>query len=495
MKVNREYIDRIMDSESIFDVAASCYEILEEEITNPILFVSRYLDEDNESILKNPNHEILRNFSDRISIELENYSEFNFVRKKAYIIKLIQNLELESFLQERENQLSVIFTLLSIIDSLVPFWDRANIAERGHLNKGKDSATIFVYLASEEYLHEAIIRKIGRERKSEGDFGETLSHLLFLKKEMLPKGAEAPEVCILSRGDLSKPYCCKAAIITGLTGAHFETVSTVGSTKVIKYIKKEQEKTAQEICRKMYDAIRQGAEFILLPEFCVSEEILGYIKSRLSEWMMDESLNAQLIAVFPGSTWIDSDDNVQFLLDAWGREIGRYYKNAPYRKKSKDGKRYEFCEGLMHPGHYTNLLWVKEIGYVLPATCRDVIDGRYTNYLVQSFRPTFLMVPAWSSSGSSFKQPLEKYAAEFFTNSVLCNGCGALKGSASIVGGATVLGKRKTVADGSFEAVKKPDVQTGECVEGCSRYCGYMLEMDFSPQNTTFENRIRQWKL
>ncbi len=495
MKVDSKYIEKIAESESVFDMAAICYEILEKEITNPILFISQYLDEDSEAEINNPNFMILREFSDNISKALEKYSELDFTEKKEYIVELMEKLQLVVFLQNKENQLSVIFTLLSTIDCLVASWNITDIAEGGHLNKGKSSASYLVYMASNECLHEEVIWKIDRERECKGDIEETLNGLLFLKRDMLPPNAQTPEICFLYRKPVEIPWRLRVAVITGLEGTHFKIVSTVGSTKVIRYVEEEQEQVARKICCKMYDAIQQGAEFILLPEFCVSEKILEYIKRKLSEWIKDEQLNSHLIAVFPGSTWIDSEDNVQFLLDAGGRTIGRYYKNTPYRKKRNGGTGYQSCEGLAHPGYRTSLLWIKDIGYILPATCRDVIDGTFTKYLVQRFQPTFLMVPAWSSSGSSFEQPLERFAAEFFTNAVLCNGCGALKGNASIVGGASVLGKKKTVASGKFEAVKKPDVQTGLCVKGCNKLCSYMLELEFSPQNISFEERVRKWEI
>ena len=181
MKIDMKYIRQIAKSETIFDMAAICYGILEKEIANPILFISQYLDEDGAAEFNNPNSKKLREFSDSVGIKLEEYSEFEFDQNSKYIVELLQKLELQNFMEKKKNQLSVLFTLLSTIDSLVPFWRKQNIVESGPLNRGNSQKTHLVYLASNRNLHEEMIQKIGRERKSSGGIGETLKYLIFLK--------------------------------------------------------------------------------------------------------------------------------------------------------------------------------------------------------------------------------------------------------------------------------------------------------------------------
>lgn len=500
MKVSEKYIEQIACSETIFDMAAVCYKILEEEISNPVLFISQYIDEgieDSESlgcVKRNTNNILLRDFADKLSVLLEEYSQCDFLQRKQQILEWIREVKLEVFLADIENQLSVVFTLLSVIDSLVPHWDRRRMAGQSALNIGKSRESYLVYMAASENIHDEMMRKIGRERKSEGDFGETLNNLLFIKREVIPEKGKIPEVCMLSRTNRSKKYCVKVAVITGVTGEHFKAVKSVGSTKIIEYKEGMQKKVSHCLWNKMKTAIRQGAEFIVFPEFCVSEEILTYIMRELAAWKKTRE-TSDLVAVFLGTTWIRGNDNVLYILDAWGRRIGIHYKNTLYRKKNKEGKGYEIAEGIANPGYCTSLLWIDEIGYVLPAICRDVIDSEYTRCLVKKFKPAFLMVPAWSGSGSSFIQPLEEYAADYYINSVLCNGCGALKGNADIVGGSAIPGKRGTVPRGNFKAIKKPVGQKGSCIENCGEYCGYMLEMDFTPENISPAKRVHRKKL
>lgn len=45
MKVGQTYIKKIAAAESVFDMAVICYKMLEDEIANPIVFISQYIDE------------------------------------------------------------------------------------------------------------------------------------------------------------------------------------------------------------------------------------------------------------------------------------------------------------------------------------------------------------------------------------------------------------------------------------------------------------------
>ena len=489
MNVDCTYIQQISEAETVFDMAAVCYKILEEEIINPVGFISRYIDESETRSQENPNCRALVSFSDFISERLEKYSELDFPKHKGEIVCRMRETTLAAFQEDKENQLTVVFMLLSTIDSLVPFWEEAIKSERVSLNKGKSRDTYLVYLSCRRCIHKELVQEIGRERKSVGDFGETLDNLLFLKRQDLPKGARAPEVSFLFR-KAGETVHAKIAIIPGIQGTHFKIEKIGGSTEVIRYINELQIKSAERIWSKMQTAIQCGTEFIILPEFCVSEEILIYLKKKLSEHMQQDKGTSKLIAVFPGSTWIQPDDNVQFILDAWGREIGRYYKNTPFRKKKRGKKGYERCEGLTHPGHETSLLRVEGIGHILPATCRDVIDGKYTEYLIRKFLPAFLFVPAWSSSGSSFERPLKELAADYFTSSVLCNSCGALCKKTSVMGGAAVPCKNRTVAAGHFRKVQKTELMAEKCRKDCGEFCSYILDINFGQEVASSAKRI-----
>lgn len=382
---------------------------------------------------------------------------------------------------------------------MVPFWNVWRIAEKTSLNIGKSRKVCFVYLAAEKVLHSELISEIGRKCKKNGDLGDEFQNLLFLRRNKLPKGGQAPEVYALPYKKQPGKHCLKVAVILGVSGCHLKKEISAGSSVVIQYIKDKQISVAEALAQKMLEAIQQGVEFVVFPEYCVSLEILNYLKQQLAKRDVDVNRECPLIAVFPGSTSIASDeneyDNVQFLLDADGREIGTYYKHSPYRKEKRHGRGYQECERLAHPGYRTSLIYVEGIGYVLPAICRDAIDGEYTKYLVSKFHPTLLMIPAWSTSGRSFERPLKEFASNFFANSIVCNGCGILSSSAKIMGGAAVLDKHDTVACGLFRPIKKPSGKVKKCTKKCEKFCTYLMELDFNPAHIGSKKRILVKKL
>lgn len=486
--VEDRYLTKLKKAETVFDMAAICYDILTQELNNPAGFISEYIDEGvvEENVKSNPNIPLLTEFAYDVAELLENYPKSTFQEKKQKIIDKMQRIELVAFGQKKENILSAVFTLLSAIDSVIPMWNLIQWGDRQPLNKG-DSLRKYIVYPTGECIHEELIQKIGRERKTVPGIDENLNNLIILDRKRLPKKAELPKLNYLERKSEDEKVI-KIAIIAGIDGQHFTTKRTIGSREQIVYKEEMQEQTGELICQKMHRAIENGAEFIVLPEFCTGNEILNMIKAKLGDWKRDESLQSKLIAVFPGSTWTDENDNVQFLLDAGGRNIGQYYKTVPFRKRKrgKENKGYEITEALEHPGCRSTFLYVNGVGYVLPATCRDVIDGVYTDYYVEKFTPTVLLIPAWSASGGSFEKPLKRYAADYFTNSVFCNGCGALKKQSTIIGGATVIGKKKTAASGAYESIKKPT----ECTQPCNKMCSYVLEIKLSPYNIGMEKRI-----
>lgn len=333
--VEDRYLTKLKKAETVFDMAAICYDILTQELDNPVGFISKYVDEyiDEKKVESNPNIALLTEFADDVADSLEEYPKSAFQEKKQGIIDKMQRMELETFGQKSENILSVVFTLLSAIDSVIPRWNLIQWGDRQPLNKG-DSLGKYIVYPTGECIHEELIQKIGRERKTTPGIDENLNNLIILDRKKLPRKAELPKLSYLERKSEDEKGI-KIAIIAGIDGQHFTTKRTVGSREQIAYKEEIQEQTGELICQKMYRAIENGAEFIVLPEFCTSNEILSMIKIKLGEWKKDKDLESKLIAVFPGSTWTDENDNVQFLLDAGGRIIGQYYKSVPFRKRKK----------------------------------------------------------------------------------------------------------------------------------------------------------------
>lgn len=87
----------------------------------------------------------------------------------------------------------------------------------------------------------------------------------------------------------------------------------------------------------------------------------------------------------------------------------------------------EKFENLSNAPRSCVLIDIEGVGRVLPAVCRDIIEGDYTRNLAEMFMPSMLLIPAWSTSVSSFTTPLKQLADSLHITSLLCNCCNAVK--------------------------------------------------------------------
>jgi len=113
----------------------------------------------------------------------------------------------------------------------------------------------------------------------------------------------------------------------------------------------------------------------------------------------------------------------------------------------------------------------------LPAICRDVIDGVYTEKLIKTLLPVFIMIAAWSSSVASFEVRQREYACKYFTSTVLCNACGAVDAKKDKIGNGSIVVKKDTIADCNIRSIQRYSCEGGCCKEGV---CLYIMEYTFS---------------
>lgn len=180
--------------------------------------------------------------------------------------------------------------------------------------------------------------------------------------------------------------------------------------------------------------------------------------------------------VFAGTTWTEDGNNVMRILDAWGEEIGEYYKYSSFTKPKKDKHGFEICEALRNPGKRCDIMAIEHIGLFLPAICRDVIDGEYTEHLAHRFFPVFTIIAAWSPSLAQFVERQKELANKYFVSSVLANACSSIRKKALKIGNGGIVSKKGTIA-GMF----KKDIKREGCTVNCNAgKCFYILDYDFS---------------
>jgi len=273
----------------------------------------------------------------------------------------------------------------------------------------------------------------------------------------------------------------------------------------VEYSGEEEQAHKQKLLDLLKSAVEQGANIILFPEFIMSPAMEDALQNHLRS--MDDASQKQLLAVFAGTGYHwdgKTGNNILQIFDGGGVRIGCCYKRSSFLKrqaetfhgaalsagkdKAPDGyapRRYlECCEMLSDPGKECRLLDIDGIGRVMPAICRDVVDGGDTAVLAEQFLPSLLAVPAWSPSVHAFQTRFTGLAETIHTASLLCNCCNAVKDRKTSDSGETVTGlfcmPKKT--DGYMQAESLLIRRPAGCAETCGDRggCVVMLEVDFS---------------
>lgn len=208
----------------------------------------------------------------------------------------------------------------------------------------------------------------------------------------------------------------------------------------------EKEWFADQVVELLDRAIKNLSNIVVFPEFIMSPSILKTIAKKLESLYYREPEETSLWAVFAGSTYdydkkAETGNNILHILDNRGEEIAKYYKYHPFHKddmseiteskdseaKKKDYIGVESIEILSDRGKEVCLIDVPKIGRILPGICKDAIESDYTISLSKIFHPSMQLIPAWSTSVSSFDYELVTLANKDHVTSIVCNCCNAVK--------------------------------------------------------------------
>lgn len=490
MKLQSIFLRRITRTETVYDLVMECYRILDENITNMTGFISGYADMGEEACRSNPNRILLKQFAEDMMTLFAEYSFAGYETRKKEISRAIRALKLSDYGEEELNWLTVPFTLLTALDAVAANWHPESICRTmGPLNGRQQEYLVYFNLGRTvcgDYLE-----TFGKKRRLESGLKDILRTFNVVERRNLAKNSAAPRKIYCpdsgqygAQSNAVRKYDVRIALLPEVPEGICRPVRTQGSRYVMKYVEERQQESADYILTEMENAIRAGAEFIVLPEYAVSDFTLRQIKQKLEEWYLNDTFpDGRLKVVFAGSTWTEEDDNIQFVLDGQGKVMGKYYKFSPFTKtvRRPGGDVYEIVEGLRHPGGECCAIAVEGTGTFLPAICRDVIDGKYTERLVRELLPAFVVTVAWSASSSSFVGDLKGYARSYFTSSVFCNARAAMDSRARIEFGVSIPIKESTNVTGYFEPCERQR-------EDIAR--SYMISLDFTPQLRGDRKRI-----
>lgn len=471
----------LTEADNIYDLIGNCFGGLCEHINNQQEFTSKYLDQK-----LNPNIGILNEFSETIMELMEDYSASKYASVSQQILQLVQNIDLQSYLDPKKNQLTILYCILAAIDSVAGNWENKWMASTlGPLDK-QNKTNYRVYYNLKRTIHEDYVAGIGRNRAVSSDFSEQFENFRFIHESSWKEHINVPQVKYLQPSKAwteknGNAHRLKIAVIPFSVHQNFAFKFVGESSFIVDYANFNQAYAAEKISQAVASAIHVGSNIIVLPEFVVSPEVYRSVQQqiRISRRNMK---GMDLMLVFAGTTWTEEGNNVMQILDAWGEEIGEYYKYSPYTKPKKGRHGFERYEALRTPGKRCDIMAIEHIGLFLPAICRDMIDGEYTEKLARYFLPAFTIIAAWSPSLAQFAERQKELANKYFVSSVLANACSSIRKTALNIGNGGIVSKRKTIA-----GICKKDIQRDGCTANCSTGgCFYLLDYDFS-----FEDKVK----
>lgn len=476
----------LSEADNIYDLIVNCFGALCDNISNHQAFISIYLGEtdckqDNETdcIPCNPNINQLNEFSDRLMIEMTEYKIWNYSEIQKKIFKAIEELELQTYMDEKQNQLTIIYCILASIDSVAVNWQKKWISRNlGPLDK-QHKTSYRVYFNLGKTLHEEYIDNVHRNRVLSSSFFEEFQSFRFINETKWEK-TTIPVVKYFTlphelKDIFKKIRRIKIAVIPISCKKNFEFVPTAGSGQKVDYSQHNQKQLGQRVCSMIEAAVQAGSNIIVFPEYTISPDIYAEIKNQLKK------CHGELFFVFAGTTWSKDNNNVMHILNPWGELIGEYYKYTPFTKRKKGKYGYTIWEALNSPGKICDIIAMENIGIFLPSICRDIIDDDYTSVLSRALLPLFVIISAYSKSVASFEPRQTELANKYFVSTVLGNACNAVKKSSVKIGNGSIIHKTNTIAGVKIEGIERNQCNVNEECKGCY----YILDYNF-----TFENNI-----
>ena len=466
----------LKDSADVYDIAAACYYTIMQSYHNRDYEFITIIDTLPRKVGKQVNT-IVETFRKEISGYVSSFMEdHNFQLLIYNITNCLGCLNDDPKSNINDYILFCAFYIIQLIDMAVDSKQKLNafaFPDHGPLNKNVCKDKCYVYYNEHESFLQGIYNqgKTGFRRPLVSvRLGSIFQNIMLF--ECIDFIAAPPKIvpifptreCIKY---LKEEQCLKIASIPfiGFQTIEFwqakdntlcENLKDLKGEFYIKYNQESEKDNITRVTELLQSAVANKANIIVFPEYIMSPNMLDAISEQLSDIQQKRCDNFErVIAVFAGTSfeYYDSNksNNVLHILKEDGQDIGaRYYKFSPFLTQANEfvhGADYGSAEPkgfsgesaageenifnnwelLSDRGKECTLIDIDGVGRVLPAICRDVIDGLYTDTLAKLFMPSLIMIPAWSSSVNSFRSRLSVLAETIHTSSLLCNCCNAVK--------------------------------------------------------------------
>lgn len=458
------------------DVVANCYVCLIDNISSEAVFLGEYFEEGVNRGGHNPNITLLQHVEDVVSdAAVQSLRHRGTVASSlSNVLEIVAGLKVEPFGTDSGNESTPLWAIIRGVDRAYGDYEHFDtIRNRGPLNEVRRDR-VGVYFTSPASSIGAGIVESGLKRIPELTFNSQLSYIGMYRRVQnlsLPKikgtrlWGSAASVALAKTGDTSSlelqtavPLLVESsdegerwpahlpenvrigmatfssAQIAGLadsdaagavaTPLSFSRVH--GKVFVASYSEGYDEDFGQVIHDVLETCMDNACDIIVFPELVISEGLRTLMQKQLQH----TTSQPRPALVVAGSSWMPGasearGNNVAFLYDGYGHEIGRYYKCSGLVLYDADDST-ALVEGLESPGKECTIVDAGLVGRVLPSICRDLAsESRYTLDLAKAFEPNIVCVPAMSESmDKAFSNPAETLSERSLAISCICNQCG-----------------------------------------------------------------------
>lgn len=484
-------IEFLSEANNMYDLIGNCFGALCENVSNHQKFISEYIDEgDGQNC--NPNIAQLHIFSEKIMEIVKQYEFWNYFSVHEKILGEIDYLELVKYGDDKQNQLTVIYCILEAIDAMAIVWDKNWLSgDLGPLDR-QQKTSYRVYFSIGRTIHEEYVKNIDRDRALPSTFFEQFRNFRFIDETKWKEEIEVPRIKYFSlpnnlhlQDEFRVKHKIKIAVIPVSCEKNFSFEPTTGSRIKVDYSENDQIQLGKQVCHAVEAAVLEGSHIIVLPEYIVSPYLYSEIKKQLKACHRDKNKEKiKLLYLFAGTTWSEDNNNIMRILDTWGNQVGEYYKYTPFTKPKEGRHGFTMCEALDYPGKRCDVIAVEDIGILLPAICRDMIDGEYTAELARILLPAFIITAAWSPSVATFEERQRELANKYFVSTVLGNACSAVAIDKKKIGNGSIVQKSKTIAGVQMKEIRRKKFLSMKhksyLLNRACKGCYFLFDYDFN---------------
>lgn len=460
MAVISEWQQCFDNNKNIYDFISSCFSVLDSHLIDKTQRTNFVKDVNDETGI----FKLIREKVEKDYLNLFSYTEQ---------INYFRSIVIDHMDMDITGQLSLMYSFLLGINTALKSRKDSSFNIWGPLDTN-DSNVYRLYLRPNTTYLDSFIAGVGKERNIDKDhLLASLDRFIFVKStefglannDCLPKG-----ILVETRQDNWDNGIIRIGISPLCYRKNFDFVPPSAQDPKVQFFTVNYPSTIDQkdftdiVNQVLEDAIDKRCNIVVFPEYICSNQIKETISSSLKSLSKESQFVPDL--VFAGTNWNQNNENELFVFNRYGEEIGRYHKRIRFDSKLKDG--IEWIENLNSGWNNNSFFCLPEIGYIMPAICKDalVCDGP-SDLFSKHFSPLLIVVPAWSKSINSFVR-LGNSTIDNFTSFVVADACSAVcEKKDRTLGKGYIVTKDKTVVGKQEVNIVNKNCNFSNCKKGC----------------------------